>query len=542
MSSSGKDAYFKKPLEVSKKYPYHLKLEKSEFDKFTSCFKGDVQGATKVEIQLDNRKSVETEKGPESENKSVRLRGKRGNKKDNVKSKKYEVIPIVVHESEKPSLVLEEMNAGKIYPTQYKFENITKVKDKSKTNKKKYAEIPIIAHDSEKPSLIIEETNSGKIYPYTWATVNDLNKKNKNTDKYKSNKNKKYAEIPIIAHDSEKPSLATEELRSGKLFPNPWSIVNIKTGTKAKDKGKNLKAGNKKKYAEILIIAHDSQKPSLVFEETNSGKICHIDDLNLNLNCETKNNSANIKTKDKNKGNKAKTNKKYMEIPIVVHESEKPSLIMEEIRSGKIYPLTWCKIQEKVKKDEMPIVVHDSEGPSAVFEECGSGKLRSLIQTSVTNYKDTQKKNILKSGVKKNLKKYKEIPIISHESESPSFVFEENNAGHNYKKIQTSVTQYKEDKKAKLLNKKQEKKSEKKEKSKIIVHESEGPSLVFEQSNSGRFYSNKQTTTTDYSKLKKLRKTEKREKSPIVAHKSEKPSFVFEEANTGVLLDFNHQL
>ena len=433
------------------------------------------------------------------------------------------------------------MNAGKIYPTQYKFESITKVKDKSKTNKKKYDEIPIIAHDSEKPSLIIEETNSGKIYPYVWANVNDLNKKNKNikiTDKCKSNKNKKYAEIPIIAHDSEKPSLVTEEMRAGKLYPNPWSIVNIKT------EKKNLKAGNKKKYAEIPIIAHDSEKPSLVFEEMNSGKICHINDLNLT--CDTKNSSANIKTKDKNKVNKAKTNKKYMEIPIVAHESEKPSLIMEEIQSGKIYPLTWCKIQEKVKKNVKPIIVHDSEGPSIVFEENGSGKLCSLTQTSVTNYKDnTQKKNILKSGVKKNLKKYKEIPIIPHESESPSFVFEENNAGHNYKNIQTSVTQYKEDKKAQLLNKKQEKKStkcEKKEKSKIIVHESEGPSLVFEQSNSGRFYSNKQTTTTDYCKLKKLRKTEKSEKSPIVVHKSEKPSFVFEEANTGVLLDFNHQL
>jgi hypothetical protein len=546
MESKGKEAYFKKPLEVSKKYPYHLKLEKSEFEKFTNFFKGDVQ-TPKEETQIDIGKSTEMTKEPENENKNVKLRGRRkDNKKEKEKEKscKYQEIPIVAHESEMPVLAIEEMNSGKIYPTQYKFEcTNTKPKDKCKINKKKYPEIPIIAHDTEKPSLAIEEMNSGKIFPCKWAY--ELTKNNKTKEKCKSNNNKKFAEIPIIAHDSEKPSLVIEEMRAGKIYPSPWSIelikssnANIKPQPKAKDKCNKCKDNNKKKYAEIPIVAHESEKPSLIFEEMNSGKLR----LPSAWNCETKNTTTNIKNKDKCKV--SKTNKKYAEIPIVVHESEKPSLLMEEMRSGKIYPYTWCKIQEKLKKNDIPIVVHESEGPSAVFEENGSGKLRSTVQTSFTNYKDNkQKTNILKSCAKKNLKKYKEVPVVSHEAESPSLVFEEINAGHNYKNIQTSVTEYKEDKskKAQVLQKKPEKKGKKYEKCEIIVHESEGPSLVFEQNNSGKFYSNRQTSTTDYCKLKKLRDI-KREKSAIVVHKSEKPSFVFEEANTGVLLDFNHQL
>ena len=530
MESKGKDAYFKKPLEVSKKYPHHLKLEKSEFEKFTNFFKGEV----------DIGKSTEMTKEPENENKNVKLRGRRkDNKKEKEKEKssKYQVIPIIAHESEKPVLAIEEMNSGKIYPNLYMLEcTNAKLKDKCGINKKKYAEIPIIAHDSEKPSLAIEEMNSGKIYPCKLAY--ELTKNNKTKEKCKNYNNKKFAEIPIIAHDSEKPCLVIEEMRAGKIYPSPWSIELIKSSNaniKPQPKAKNV---NTKKYTEIPIVAHESEKPSLIFEEMNSGKLR----LPSAWNCEAKNTTTNIKNKDKCKV--TKTNKKYAEIPIVVHESEKPSLLMEEMRSGKIYPYTWCKIQEKLKKNDTPIVVHESEGPSAVFEENGSGKLRSAVQTSVTNYKDNKPKtNILKSCAKKNLKKYKEIPVVSHEAESPSFVFEETNAGHNYTNKQTSVTEYKEDKSKKTqgLQKKPEKKCKKCEKCEIVVHESESPSLVFEQNNSGKFYSNRQTSTTDYIKLKKLRVI-KSEKSAIVVHKSEKPSFVFEEANTGVLLDFNHQI
>ena len=95
----------------------------------------------------------------------------------------------------------------------------------------------------------------------------------------KNIKNKKYNEIPINVHDSEKPSMVFEEIDWGK------SCSNIQTSrTEYKDKNKsnlaqktnNLKIMNKnfknKKYIEIPIIAHDSEKPSIVFEEINVGK------------------------------------------------------------------------------------------------------------------------------------------------------------------------------------------------------------------------------------------------------------------------------
>ncbi len=98
-----------------------------------------------------------------------------------------------------------------------------------------------------------------------------------------------------------------------------------------------------------------------------------------------------------------------------------------------------------------------------------------------------------------------------------------------YKSFQTSITDYKEDKRKKV-------KCEKK--SKIIVHDSEKPSFVFEQINAGKLYSNIQTSVTD----KRLKNLSKYKPLPIVVHNSEKPTFVFEEANTGILLSLQHNI
>ena len=213
-----------------------------------------------------------------------------------------------------------------------------------------------------------------------------------------------------------------------------------------------------------------------------SGKLYpNLRSIEPKKNCDSKD-----KVKDKSKKKCDKCNmKKYAEIPIVAHESEKPSLLLEEICSGRLSHFVWCKIIET------HIEVHDSEEPSIVFEEIGAGKLNSLIQTSITNYKDNIKKtknlNQLKCGGKKKNQKskdFKEIPIVSHESECPSF--------------------------------------------------------TFEQINAGKLFSNVQTSTTDYCKLKKLINHQKSEKK-IETHKSEKPSAVFEEANTGIPLDITHQ-
>lgn len=484
MEQSEKDFYFKKPLEVSKKFPRHLKLEKSEFEKFSDFFNGIDEKVVNVDTPSDNAnngKSTETPNETGTENKNIRLRGRRkDNKKENEKiKKKYEEIPIIVHKSEKPSMVVEEMNAGKIYPSLYSFgmkEDNKDKKDKCTSNKKKYIDIPIVAHESEKPSRVTEEIHAGKLYP----SLSNIKLIPKGKEKPKYNK-KKYIDIPIVEHESEKPTLIIEEINSGRIYPYTWNL--------------------------------------------------DINKINIEKTKE--------KAKEKTKHNK----KKYNDIPIVAHESELPSLIIEESNSGRIYPYTWWQKKENINK--IPIIAHESEKPSFVFEERGAGKLHSTIQTSVTNYKDNKPKITKLKGGKKNLGKYKDIPIISHESEKPSIVFEEINAGNKYKNIQTSITEYKEDKVPKKLksDKKPDKKSNKKyEKIDIVVHESEKPSFVFEQINSGKFYSNVETSKTDYCKIKRLRNDEKAEKKPIVVHKSEKPSFVFEEANTGIFLDFRHEI
>ena len=76
---------------------------------------------------------------------------------------------------------------------------------------------------------------------------------------------------------------------------------------------------------------------------------------------------------------------------------------------------------KKIIKKEKAIIVHESEKPSCVFEEVNSGKSCSNIQTSITNYKEEkQKMKVNKPKPKKNIIKnnkiYKNIPIIAHDS------------------------------------------------------------------------------------------------------------------------------
>ena len=209
-----------------------------------------------------------------------------------------------------------------------------------------------------------------------------------------------------------------------------------------------------KKYIEIPIIAHDSEKPSYTFEEINSGKIhCSSHNSITDFN-ETKIVVDNIKVdnKLKSKDNHLK-NKKYKDIPIIVHESEKPSFIFEEIDSmnkNKIVQYSITNYKEnnnnnkklvcKKKYKEIPIIEHNSEKPSVIFEEIDSMNKNKIIQYSITNYKENNNKKE-KLGCKK---KYKEIPIIVRDSEKPSFSFEEIDSINKNRIVQNSITNYKE--------------------------------------------------------------------------------------------------
>ncbi len=66
-----------------------------------------------------------------------------------------------------------------------------------------------------------------------------------------ASKDKKFDEIPIISHESEKPFITFEEIGAGKIFASNYSFI----------------SGNKD---DTPITAHKSEKPCLVFEEINS--------------------------------------------------------------------------------------------------------------------------------------------------------------------------------------------------------------------------------------------------------------------------------
>lgn len=528
------EAYFKKSLETSKKnaLPFQSNdCKEKEFEKYTKYFK-DRESPNNAEI----------------ENKSNKLRGRKKNPPKGNENKKYKEIPIVAHDSEKPSIVTEELDAGKIFPSFYN-SNLDSKKLTKKIVNKKYIEIPIIAHESEKPNRVIEELNAGKYFSKVQTSLTGhieySKNKNKNICAKKLN-NSKYLQIPIVAHNSEKPAIALEEISSGKIYSKILaSTDNKETSNKLRAFKKNL---TNKKYKEIPIVLHESEKPSIIVEELNAGKIKST----IPATSYKGENLQKIRKGVKKAPccQKKILNSKYKDIPIVSHESEKPSMVFEELNSGRMHNNIRTSItnykEDIIQKNklkggkrnlicgkykEIPIVAHESEKPSLVFEENNSGITSSKIQTSVTNYKE---ENLLKTnlrGGKRNMKsgKYKDIPIVAHESQLPSLSFEEINAGNMYKPFQTSITNYKEDKRPKKT---------KCQKSNIIIHESEPPSCVFEQINAGKYYSNIQTSVTD----KRLKYLSKFKPVPIIVHESEKPSIAFEEANTGILLSFQHNI
>ena len=315
-------------------------------------------------------------------------------------------------------------------------------------NNKKYIDIPIISHISEKPSCVFEEIVSGKMYP-SYHTF---------TDKFENKITKrKFDDIPIVVHDSELPIMAVEEINSGKICPTVLTFTKVtETEFRANNnpqlkeyklKSVDKKINNKinKKYLDIPIISHNSEKPSHVTEELNSGKFSSSIPKTNNIN------KNKIKAKSKAK--------KYVEIPIVEHNSEMPSFIFEDIDFGRTYTniptsVTSYKASKtsqsmqatnnfKCKKYiDIPIVLHESEKPSSVFEEINVGKLNSNVQVSITTYKDITKikpiSNKVISGKNKGKnKKYVEIPVVAHESEKPKVVFEEINVGKLYSSLKT---------------------------------------------------------------------------------------------------------
>ena len=162
------------------------------------------------------------------------------------------------------------------------------------SKKNKFLEIPIVSHNSEKPSLIFEEMSSGKLYPSKSPSKTDT----KSYKKCDTNTNKKFIEIPIKSHESEKPSIVFEEISFMKIIPKTQTPIVIKSHQK------NLKTVKKGKYAEIPVIAHDSEKPSICYEEDCYGKINSYIQDSMTFNNQEKENKNQISFDDllENKG------------------------------------------------------------------------------------------------------------------------------------------------------------------------------------------------------------------------------------------------
>ena len=325
----------------------------------------------------NNENKKEIQKHIEDINKNIKLRENKKYevKKLNIIKKKYKEIPIIPHNSEKPSITTEEVTAGKLYPTIYTFKSnktihktLKEQKLKFKSFKKNYKSFhrklyrikPIIAHESEAPTIAIEEINAGKMTSIIFTSVTNYQKQLDDKIEYinKNKNNKKYIEIPIIVHDSEKPSISVEEINGGKI--NSLIQTSVTTYNKQNYLKQILENNLKKKnYIEIPIIPHESEKPSIAYEEINSVKVKNIvqyTDENLDVN--------NISKSKK---------EKYKDINIVIHESPKPTMVFEEISAGKLY----CNINnlnlKKKKYKDIPIIIHDSEKPSITFEESNTG-------------------------------------------------------------------------------------------------------------------------------------------------------------------------
>ena len=195
-----------KTIGTIKRIPLPFKMKKykeNDLRRNIILLKGN-KSKSKTTNRLSNNENENKENKNFIKEKSQNIILKRNKTIENkINIKKYDIIPIISHNSEKPSHVFEENSSGKLYPSFYSFN-----KDNKKVflKEKKYKQIPIVVHKSELPSISFEETYGGKINSSFPTSMT----------KYA----KKFDEIPIIIHESEKPSICCEETYGGKIYSN----------------------------------------------------------------------------------------------------------------------------------------------------------------------------------------------------------------------------------------------------------------------------------------------------------------------------------
>ena len=263
--------------------------------------------------------------------------------------------------------------------------------------------------------------NIGKL-----ETEKNSEKKPQKKPEKKSKKQKKFPEIPIVSHESEKPKKIYEEINNGKLKATiyDYSCISIDVKDEKETDEKTLnKNSNDDKKEKLKNKSQNKEKQKK--NEKNNSAVEKKNDKNKD------NDSATVSTtvteqnevankNDKKLRNKGKKNKK--DNSNNNKNNEKKSEIKNDKKSDKTY-------------ENIPIIAHNSEKPSMVFEESYSGKLyASLHDFGNDNNKECEKN--LKNGPKKCenknkvcSKKFMDIPVVKHDSQKPSIIYEEVNNG-----------------------------------------------------------------------------------------------------------------
>ena len=304
-------------LKESQKLNLPFDPKKEDFDKFAEIFeKRRNQPKTKnIEKQENTEKKSEQKQEKKTEKKQEKKQGKKQEKKREKKSKnikEFPEIPIIKHESDKPKTVFEETNNGKLKATIYDYSSsATEIKEEKEADEKSQNKNCVNKSNDKKEQLRNKPTNKEK---------QDKNKNNKNED-YDSST----ASTTVTNTDNNENKDKNEKKLRNKG----------KKKNESDNHNKNSEKRNDKLYENIPIIEHNSEKPSKTFEENYSGKLrASHHDLGNNNN---KDNEQNLKNGPKKYENKNKIcNKKFQDIPVVQHNSQKPSIVYEEINNGKI--------------------------------------------------------------------------------------------------------------------------------------------------------------------------------------------------------------
>ena len=204
---------------------------------------------------FDKNEIKELVKEIETKEESDEIEISNGNKK-----KKYIQPPVVSHPSQPPTVIHEEINNGKLVASLHEF-----------LDEKELLEyLEEIKKENENNELVIEkEINDEE------RKKKDKKNKNKNNDSSKGEiiivaKNKKYFQHPVVSHPSQLPTMAYEEIDSGKLFTSPYGLKNeelvqkeekqaeVETESKKLIKNKD-KDTKKRQYIQPPVVSHDSQ-------------------------------------------------------------------------------------------------------------------------------------------------------------------------------------------------------------------------------------------------------------------------------------------